>query len=43
VVVLGTEVEKPEDITILLHRGPLEWYQLPTKFHENLPTGSKVS
>jgi hypothetical protein len=26
----------------LLHRGPLEWHYLPTKFHENLPSGSKV-
>jgi hypothetical protein len=26
----------------LLHRGPLEWYQLCTKFHENLPISSKV-
>jgi len=26
----------------LLHRGPLEWHYLRTKFHENLPSGSKV-
>jgi len=25
-----------------LHRGPLEWHYLRTKFHENLPSGSKV-
>jgi hypothetical protein len=25
-----------------LHRGPLEWHYLPTKYHENLPSGSKV-
>jgi len=23
-------------------RGPLQWHDLPTKFHENLPTGSEV-
>jgi hypothetical protein len=27
----------------ILHRGPLEWNHLPTKLHENLPLGSKVS
>jgi hypothetical protein len=26
----------------LLHRGPLEWQYLRTKFHENLPSDSKV-
>jgi hypothetical protein len=26
----------------LLHRGPLEWHYLRTKFHEDLPGGSKV-
>jgi hypothetical protein len=26
----------------LLLRGPLEWHYLPTKYHENLPSGSKV-
>jgi hypothetical protein len=26
----------------LLHRSPLEWYYLRTKFHETLPSGSKV-
>jgi hypothetical protein len=26
----------------LLRRGPLEWHYLRTKFHENLPSGSKV-
>jgi hypothetical protein len=26
----------------LLHRGPLEWHYLSTKFHENLPNGSEV-
>jgi hypothetical protein len=26
----------------LLHRGPLEWHCLRTKFHENLPRGSEV-
>jgi hypothetical protein len=26
----------------LLYRGRLECYYLPTKFHENLPSGSKV-
>jgi hypothetical protein len=26
----------------LLHRGPLEWHHLPTKYHESLPSGSKV-
>jgi hypothetical protein len=25
-----------------LHRGPLEWHYLRTKFHENLPSGSEV-
>jgi hypothetical protein len=25
----------------LLRRGPLEWQQPPTKFHENLPSGTK--
>jgi hypothetical protein len=26
----------------LSHQGPLEWHHPPTKFHRNLPTGSKV-
>jgi hypothetical protein len=26
----------------LLHRGPLEWYYLRTKFHENVPRDSEV-
>jgi hypothetical protein len=26
----------------LLHRGPLEWHYIHTKFHENLPSGSEV-
>jgi hypothetical protein len=26
----------------LLHRGPLEWHYLHTKFHENLSSGSEV-
>jgi hypothetical protein len=26
----------------LLHRGPLEWHYLHTKFHENLRSGSQV-
>jgi hypothetical protein len=26
----------------LLHRGPLEWHYIRAKFHENLPSGSKV-
>jgi hypothetical protein len=26
----------------LLYRGSLEWHHLPTKSHENLPSGSKV-
>jgi hypothetical protein len=26
----------------IFRRGPLEWHYLPTKFHENLPSGSKV-
>jgi hypothetical protein len=26
----------------MLHRGPLEWHYLHNKFHENLPSGSKV-
>jgi PIN domain nuclease of toxin-antitoxin system len=26
----------------LLHRDPLEWHYLRTKFHEILPSGSKV-
>jgi hypothetical protein len=26
----------------LLHRGPLEWNYILTKFHEILPSGSKV-
>jgi hypothetical protein len=26
----------------LLQPGPLEWHYLLTKFHENLPSGSKV-
>jgi hypothetical protein len=25
----------------ILHRGSLEWHYLRTKFHENLPCGSK--
>jgi hypothetical protein len=25
-----------------LHRSPLEWHYLRTKFHENLPSGLKV-
>jgi hypothetical protein len=25
----------------LLHRGPIEWHYLRTKFHENLPSGSE--
>jgi hypothetical protein len=25
-----------------LHWGPLEWHYLPTIFHENLPSGSKL-
>jgi hypothetical protein len=25
-----------------MHRGPLEWYYLRTKFHENLSRGSEV-
>jgi hypothetical protein len=33
-----------EDVGLkLLHRGSLEWHCLPTKYHENLPSGSKVS
>jgi PIN domain nuclease of toxin-antitoxin system len=27
----------------LMHRHPLEWHYIRTKFHENVPTGSKVS
>jgi hypothetical protein len=26
----------------ILHLGPLEWHYLHIKFHENLPSGSKV-
>jgi hypothetical protein len=26
----------------LFHRGPLEWHHLPIKFHEDLPSSSKV-
>jgi hypothetical protein len=26
----------------LLHLGPLKWQYIRTKFHENLPIGSKV-
>jgi hypothetical protein len=26
-----------------LHRGPLEWHYLLIKFHENLPSGSKLA
>jgi hypothetical protein len=26
----------------LLHRGPLEWHYILTKFHENIPSCSKV-
>jgi hypothetical protein len=26
----------------LLHRSPFEWHYLRTKFHEILPSGSKV-
>jgi hypothetical protein len=26
----------------ILHRGPLEWHYLRTKFPENLPRGSEV-
>jgi hypothetical protein len=26
----------------ILHRDPLEWHYFRTKFHENLPSGSKV-
>jgi hypothetical protein len=26
----------------LLQRGPLEWHHLPTKYHEDLPSGSKI-
>jgi hypothetical protein len=26
----------------LLHRGPLEWHNVLTKLHENIPSGSKV-
>jgi hypothetical protein len=26
----------------LLHPGPLEWHYLSTKYHESLPSGSKV-
>jgi hypothetical protein len=26
----------------ILHRGSLEWHYLRTKFHENLPGGSKA-
>jgi hypothetical protein len=25
-----------------LHRGTLEWHHLLTKYHEDLPSGSKV-
>jgi hypothetical protein len=25
-----------------MHRGPLEWYHLSTKYHEDLPSSSKV-
>jgi hypothetical protein len=32
-----------EDMALkLLHRGPLEWHYLRAKFHQNLPSGSKV-
>jgi hypothetical protein len=27
----------------ILHRGPLEWHYLHTKFHEIVPSGSKVT
>jgi hypothetical protein len=26
----------------LLHRGPLQWHRLPTKFNEKLPSGSNA-
>jgi hypothetical protein len=26
----------------VLHQDPLDWHYLYTKFHENLPSGSKV-
>jgi hypothetical protein len=26
----------------ILHRGTFEWHYIRTKFHENLPSGSKV-
>jgi hypothetical protein len=32
-----------EDMELKIwHWGPLEWHYLPTKYHENLPSGSKV-
>jgi hypothetical protein len=32
-----------EDVGLkILHRGPLEWQYLRTKFHENVPNGSQV-
>jgi hypothetical protein len=27
----------------IIHRGPLEWHYLRTKFHGNLPSGSEVA
>jgi hypothetical protein len=27
----------------IIHRGHLEWHYLCTKFHENLPSGPKVT
>jgi hypothetical protein len=29
-------------LKIIASRSPLEWHYLRTKFHENLPSGSKV-
>jgi hypothetical protein len=26
----------------IFHRGPSEWHHLRTKFHENLPSGTKL-